>query len=323
MLLQKEIRTLTFRKEEFHVQYHFYLCEDSGEQFTTTELDDININQLHNQYREKHKIPFTDEIIEIRRQYDLTLQKMSDALGLGANIYRHYENGEIPNESNGNLIRLAENPKNFKQLVEESPHLDQSTKETISSKIDLIINERKRNHFKYCLASYLFGSFSPNELSGYRKPNLDKLTEMVVYFAEKLEPYKVKLNKLLFYADFFHYKNFSYSISGSRYIAHSYGPVPDNYETIFEYIAKNGNISVTTTEFPGGYTGEKYSALKPFDPDVFTSEEMATLEKVFDRFKDMSAKTIASISHEETGWIEHHEDNSLVPYHHAFDLRAM
>ena len=51
MLLIKESRILTFRKEEFEVVYHHYKCEDSGEFFTTTELDEINLNQLHNQYQ--------------------------------------------------------------------------------------------------------------------------------------------------------------------------------------------------------------------------------------------------------------------------------
>ena len=50
MSLHKEERTMTFRKEPFNVLYHYFLCEDSKEQFTSTELDEININQLYNQY---------------------------------------------------------------------------------------------------------------------------------------------------------------------------------------------------------------------------------------------------------------------------------
>ena len=51
MVLIKENRNLSFRKEELEVVYHHYKCEDSGEFFTTTELDEINLNQLYNQYR--------------------------------------------------------------------------------------------------------------------------------------------------------------------------------------------------------------------------------------------------------------------------------
>ena len=41
-------RCLSGRKTSL-CQYHYYLCQDTGEQFTTTELDELNINQLYNQ----------------------------------------------------------------------------------------------------------------------------------------------------------------------------------------------------------------------------------------------------------------------------------
>ena len=59
---------LKFRKEDFDVTYHYYLCEDTGERYTTDELDRINETQVHNKYREKYGIPFPDEIREVREQ---------------------------------------------------------------------------------------------------------------------------------------------------------------------------------------------------------------------------------------------------------------
>ena len=61
-----ERRELTYRKEKFEYTALFYVCVDSGELFTTTELDTININQVYNQYRSKYGIPFPDEIKAIR-----------------------------------------------------------------------------------------------------------------------------------------------------------------------------------------------------------------------------------------------------------------
>jgi hypothetical protein len=55
MVLVKEKRTLSFRKEEFEIVYHCYKCVDSGESFTTTQLDDLNINQLYDQYWANHQ----------------------------------------------------------------------------------------------------------------------------------------------------------------------------------------------------------------------------------------------------------------------------
>jgi len=123
MFLKREEKLLSFRKEDFTINYHFYLCEDSKERFTTTELDEINIFQLYNLYREKHNIPFPDEIIEIRNKYGISATKMAKILGFGVNIYRNYEGGEVPSNSNARLIQLASSPKDFKTLVLSLIHI--------------------------------------------------------------------------------------------------------------------------------------------------------------------------------------------------------
>src|SRR5690606_33005758 len=93
MKLIKEKRSMSFRKEQFEVIFHYFKCADSGEQFTTTEFDEVNMNQLYNQYRDKFNIPFPAEIIKIREKYGLPASKMSVILGFGINSYRQYENG--------------------------------------------------------------------------------------------------------------------------------------------------------------------------------------------------------------------------------------
>jgi hypothetical protein len=52
--LNKEKRSLDFRKESFEIQFHFYKCDDTGEQFTTESLDLLNTNQIYYQYRAKY-----------------------------------------------------------------------------------------------------------------------------------------------------------------------------------------------------------------------------------------------------------------------------
>lgn len=52
--LVKEPKELEFRNEIFEIIYHSWKCTDTGELFTTDELDTVNINQVHNKYREKY-----------------------------------------------------------------------------------------------------------------------------------------------------------------------------------------------------------------------------------------------------------------------------
>ena len=67
--LVREPKSLEFRKESFEIIHHSYRCADTGEYFTTEELDQVNITQVHNKYREKHNIPFPDQIMSIRDKY--------------------------------------------------------------------------------------------------------------------------------------------------------------------------------------------------------------------------------------------------------------
>jgi len=78
--------------------------------------------------------------------------------------------------------------------------------------------------------------------TGFVKPNLDKFANMVIYFVIKEKPCKTKLNKLLFYSDFLHYKNHLKAISGSRYRAISLGPVPTEYDAIYDWMNNNNFI---------------------------------------------------------------------------------
>jgi hypothetical protein len=50
MILLNEKRFMNFKKETFEIVFHFYKCIDSGEQYTTTALDEINLSQLYNLY---------------------------------------------------------------------------------------------------------------------------------------------------------------------------------------------------------------------------------------------------------------------------------
>ena len=109
---------ISYRKEDFKVHKQFYECVGCKDRFTTDELDNVNIKQVYNQYREKYNIPFPEQLIKARESYGLSAAKMAEILGFGTNIYRNYENGEVPNSSNGTLLNIAMDPKEFLKIVE-------------------------------------------------------------------------------------------------------------------------------------------------------------------------------------------------------------
>ena len=322
MKLAKENRSIAFRKESFEVVFHYYHCEDSGEQFTNTELDELNMNQVYNQYRDLFNIPFPDEISRIREKYGAPAGKMSEILGFGVNGYRQYEAGEMPSVSNAKLIQLADNPTNFKEMVSLCDALDEKTKTKYIQKAEHLIEERKRNIFEFNLKDYLLGNHLADIYSGYRNPDFNKFTEMVVFFAGQMEPFKTKMNKLLFFADFLMFKQTCFSISGVRYKAINMGPVPNNFNSVFEYLVNTKEIDVCYKLFPQGYLGEQFKARKdrPFNENKFSEAEMKILNRVAEKFKQVSTNDIIEISHLKEAWKQNQEDRKDISYKYAFGL---
>ncbi len=322
MKIIKEWRIMNFRKEGFRVLFHVYRCEDTGTQFEDEEFAQLNYNQLVNQYREKYNIPFPEQIISIREKYKLSAVKMSEILGFGANVYRQYEGGEVPNQSNAKLIQLANNPYEFKRLVDYCTTLDQKFVEKIHKTIDNLIEGQKKQLFEKNIEAYFFGTSLPQRLTGYKVPDIKKFTEMVVFFTKRLQPWKTKLNKLMFYADFLMYKHTCFSMSGMQYRAIPMGPVPNNFNSIYEYLAQKEEFDIYEINFTDSITGEQFkpNPNKAFNIELFNETELKILEFVAESFKDTSTKDIIEISHNEQAWIENKSEKKMIDYNYGFDL---
>jgi transcriptional regulator with XRE-family HTH domain len=323
MSIQKEWRTMNFRKDEFTVLFHSFICDETGEKFEDGIFAQLNYTQLINQYREKYSIPFPEQIIAIRKKYDISASKMSEILGFGINGYRQYENGEVPSQSNARLIQLADDPREFKKLVSLCNTVDVKKKEHLFKKTQLLLEEQKNTKFEKQLEHYFVEAYLPNTFTGYKMPNLKKFTEMVVFFSEKLQPWKTKLNKLLFYADFAMHKQSGYSISGIQYRAIPMGPVPHNFNSIFEYLAKNDDVDINYTAFPDGGTGEQFKQTpnRAFNPTIFNTHEISMLEEIAERFKLTTTQEIIELSHKERAWQENKDEKKIIDYKYSFDLQ--
>lgn len=318
MKLMKEKRTFTFRKEDFEIMSHYYLCEESGERFTDTKLDELDINQVYNKYRQNHNIPFPDEIKKLRESYGLSQNAMSQVLGFGINSYRQYESGEMPSASSAMLIRLADNPNNFIEMLDTCEAMDSKTKNKHIKNVKKLMESTHEDS----VIDYFLGSKLADIYSGYRNPNWEKFTEMVVFFSDKLKPYKTKMNKLLFYADFLSFKESGYSISGMRYHAIPMGPVPNKFQSIYEYMNANNDIEIEYKEFGVDISGEQFKskAERPFNSELFSDTELEILESVATRFANTSTKEIIEISHQEEAWIQNEKEKNAISYDYAFEL---
>jgi transcriptional regulator with XRE-family HTH domain/DNA-directed RNA polymerase subunit RPC12/RpoP len=323
--LQKEAKELNFRKDVFKIVAHFYKCEKCSKEFTTTEADTISLMQAHNQYREKNNIPFPEEIAAIREKYDLPASKMSEVLGLGANGYSNYENGEIPTPAYGNLISAISEPQTFINLLDKAKeHFSENAFKKAKERVAyLIYTEEEHKHLGANLNVYN----QPNNFTGYKQPVPSKIANLVTYFIQHSNPDfndKLKLNKQLFFADFTHYKNYGASITGLSYRAIKYGPVPANYDNIYAYLENEQLISAQFLKLPNGGAREVFIAEADFDKKLFSEEEKETLSTITEKFAHTPTWDIVELSHLEKAWKELEADRALIGYQdYAFELAAV
>ena len=323
--LQKEAKELNFRKDAFKIVAHFYKCEKCNEEFTTTEADTISLMQAHNQYREKNSIPFTEEIAATREKYDLPASKMSEVLGLGANGYSNYENGEIPTPAYGNLISAASEPQTFMNLLDKAKeHFSENAFKKVKEIVAYLIHTEDENK-NLCANLNVYNL--PNNFTGYKKPVATKIANLVTYFIQNSKPEfndKLKLNKQLFFADFTHYKNHGASITGLSYRAIKYGPVPANYDNIYAYLETEQLISSQFSKLPNGGAGEVFVSEADFDKKLFSEEEKETLSTITEKFANISTWDIVELSHKEKAWKELEANRALIGYQdYAFELAAV
>lgn len=320
MLLKTEKVTLNFRKEPFEIVHHSYLCTKSNEEFEDDQLSQINYQQVIDQYREKHNIPFPEQIRAIRESFGLSAAKISEILGLGTNSWRLYENGEVPTIANARLIQLISDPANFLKHVTEFGTCEPKEIEKIGHHIDALTRKSGKEKGR----ESIFNVALPNKLTGYSVFNIQKAEQMVCFFAEKMSPYKTALNKLLFYSDFLHFKHTGRSITGLRYAAINFGPVPDHYCTLYEIMtdSKIVTISGNMTEF--GYT-ERFilSAGQKADLSFFSEKEIISMEKVYEQLKGKTTVEIVELSHAEEAWAQYKSTQSLIPYQSAYSIKGV
>ncbi|MEE3447355.1 MAG: type II toxin-antitoxin system antitoxin SocA domain-containing protein [Bacteroidales bacterium] len=307
---------LTFRKESFEYVHLFYECNETKERFTTDEIDEVNVSQIYNQYRVKYGIPFPDEIKQIREKYDLPATKMSQILGFGDNQYRLYENGEMPSEANGKILMSIMLPQVFDSYIHNAKNQftpDEYAK--ILSKANIGTINKEKEYLKNIIFDSERGVFN-----GFAKRSLTKLKNTMLFFIDRCGSlFKTKMNKLLFYTDFYAYKTYGMAITGLSYKAIQFGPIPNNYKKIYAFVDEIDEMPVSF----GNVEGDKLvSTIQP-DMSVFSEKELNVLNQVATKFGNMTSKEMSEISHNEDAWKNNVGNFGAIDFSYAFSLKAI
>jgi len=132
-----------------------------------------------------------------------------------------------------------------------------------------------------------------------------KLAELILLIASRSEDDTkfgaVKLNKLLFHCDFSAYLTFGRSITDQEYFRLPNGPAPRHYKPVEDRMRLRSELAIKVTNYHG-YRQHKPIALRRPNLSSFTSQEVALVDEIVQRFKNQNATEISNDSHLFVGW---------------------
>jgi putative zinc finger/helix-turn-helix YgiT family protein len=306
------------RGETFTVRVSYLKCRTCGETFEDPTSPQDPLDKAYREYRQRRGMLQPEEIRDFRERYGLTQGEMGKVLGWGAVTLNRYENGALQAEAHEKAFRMAMEPHNLLRLLEKTPEggVAEDKKARIVHDLKALEEEGTLER----IFTDRFGRYQPDEFSGYRKLDPEKLLSAILYFC-KGRVLKTKLNKLLFYADFKHFKEYAVSITGVRYARLPFGPVPDRYEYYYAaLIHEEKALGVNEIIYTDGHCGEEFSAEREPNLSIFSDSELKILATVKEFFQDFNAKAISEFSHEERGYSET-PTGKLISYEFAQELK--
>jgi hypothetical protein len=135
--------------------------------------------------------------------------------------------------------------------------------------------------------------------------NQEKLRELILHIAWRSQDDPtfgaVKLNKILYYADFYAYRKLGASITGAEYQKLPDGPAPRQFLPTRATLLADRSIQL---EYVQRFNFVQQRVVPRREPDYkhFTKEEIEVVNEVIDALRGKSARDVSDMSHEEMGW---------------------
>jgi hypothetical protein len=143
-----------------------------------------------------------------------------------------------------------------------------------------------------------------------------KLRELILFVAARSEDDlnfgSIKLNKLLFFADFLAYVKLGKAITNHPYMRLPNGPAPKRMKPILEQLITDKSLAIQERN-RYGRTQKVPISLRDADLTLFSSEEIAIVTEVLDGMRRKNAKGIGTLSHRFEGW-KLAKDREIIPY---------
>lgn len=294
-----------FRGIEIDTYENVAICKECNNDLYVDKIESDNNKRIYEIYRNKANIIKPQDIIELRKKYNISQRELTSILGFGKMTINRYEKGGVPTKSQSDYIKLliASDNEFIKKASEayKNGSISQKTYEKIISKQENNIVSKEdiqdlyRKHIKEIL------NRKPDIYNGYTQLDLEKIENIISYIASKVKNLTItSLNKYLWYIDMLSFSQRSLAITGLTYQHEKFGPtiIEQEYNEISllddkykreNYENENGTIT-------------KIVSNKNFDLSKLNKNEMHIIDSIIKLLKDKKVTDISDMSHKEEGW---------------------
>lgn len=238
-------------------------CNKCHEEIYSPELNDYNLDQLYDAYRENHGIVKKDQINDILERYNIGKRPLADLLGWGTLTISRYCDGDLPSKPySDQLKKIYEDPRYYLDILDKG-----------KDKISETAYKKSRD------AANLVFLNNENPVS--------KIYLVEAALIEKCEDMThLALQKALYYVQGFYFAFNNTFLFKEDCQAWVHGPV---FRKIYDDYKGSG------FEYLKAFGSDSYSKL--------TTDEKQIVDSVIKNVCCYSGKTLESFTHSEMPWI--------------------
>lgn len=295
--------------------------ESDENEFVSASLMDENLLRARDAYRAENGLLTSNEIAEIRQFYGLTQSDFSNLLGWGDVTVTRYESKTIQDETYDNLMRMAYESPVFalESLTRHKEKFTQEKYEKVRRSVIVKVQQYGTLYLKKQEIQSMYASYdSESVFNGQKILDIGKVNDVIGYFAQYTNKlYKVKLMKLLWYADVLHYKRHGKAMMGLVYQHKNHGALPLAYNEIIYLPSVKVQEEIWNEDI-----GYKIVPVGETDLSKFTKQELDILQLLTKKFRDARARDIVDYMHEEAAYKET-QPNQVISYEIAKELNEL
>ncbi len=302
-VITRDIATFKEQKVEYDAEYMY--CDIAGELYADERQMLENDIRLKDAYRREEGLLTASDITDIRGKYGITQSDLCSLLGWGGKTITRYESHQVQDRAHDTILKkLDSDPEWFISLLN-------GAKETIAEdayrrylKYATLLYEADRDIYlrKAIEADYV--RFKGDSLSqGNTELSLDKVVDVIRYFSASSDVtslYKVKLMKLMWYADSLSYKRRGHAITGLAYQALPMGAVPVGHNSIIDL----KDVPCEEIDMGEGIAYHFSLSGEGLEFGSLSDEDIAILNTVIQKLGKMTKDEIVSFMHKERAYME-------------------